>query len=447
MARPTTPTSTFPISPRSILGAFLAAVVVGLGLYWILTRPLMPSTHAGPPDFARYGGNPSSDGILPGRLSAETAWTFQVHRPLLMESEANGRVYAVSIGPAWPQDEHGTVYALGAAHGRLLWKTRLPNWVMTAPVVDQGRVFVGTGNQYFSSADSNRENVLTSSGLVRGIGPNAVYALSARTGAVLWSYPTTGEDMPTFVYNHGLLLVANGNGDVLALKAATGQLVWSTHIGSYVSMASPVLWHDELVVAGAHPYTVYALNPDTGRLLWRHPLPQVIAGLDDSSLAAGPRYAYTEATLGSWSDPVVAVYAFTPTGKVAWTRTFSPAQPPGHLPLNIEVGAPVYHDGIIYVGSPITDSEMALKAATGQVVWNRRLSGPVSSSALVAHGVALVPVGNGRVAALNARTGHVLRMTNLGGQFSATYPLLLDHTVFLTNLDGQVRAIPWNLLT
>jgi outer membrane protein assembly factor BamB len=115
---------------------------------------------------------------------------------------------------------------------------------------------------------------------------------------------------------------------------------------------------------------------------------------------------------------------------VAWTPTFAPPRPTCHLPLYIEVGAPVYHDGVVYVGSPITDSEIALKAATGQLLWQHRLSGPVSSSALVAHGVVLVPVGNGRVVALDASSGRLLRTTNLGGQFSATYPMLLDRTVF-----------------
>lgn len=439
-------TRRFPIAAVVVAGIVLVGGVVLAGR-WVLTRPKAPSTAAGPAVFARYGAGVASDGVLSGHISATTAWSFQAHRPLLMASEAAGRVYAVSVGMAWPQDQHGTVYALGAAHGRLLWKTRLANWIMTAPVVAHGRVFVGAGNQYFNPANNRRENDLTSTHLVRGIGPNAIYALSARTGQVLWTLPTRGEDMPTFVYHHGAVLAANGAGDVFAVDAATGHRLWSTHIGSYVSMASPVLWHNELIVAGAHPYAVYGVNPDTGKLLWRHLLPQVIAGLDDSSLAAGGGHVYTLATIGSWTDPAVQVYAFSPTGHLDWSRTFTAPRPTGHLPLYIEVGAPVYRHGTVYVGSPITDEEMALQADTGHVIWQRRMSAPVTSTALVAHGVVVVPVANGRVTALSAATGRLLRSTSFGGQFSATYPLLLEHTLYLTNLDGQVLAVPWRRVT
>ncbi|MCY0881231.1 MAG: PQQ-binding-like beta-propeller repeat protein, partial [Firmicutes bacterium] len=390
---------------RIFLLISIAFLVVFMALWWFFTA--QPIT--GPTTFSRYGYRSSSNAALPGAGNMAAAdWTFAAQRPLLLSSEAGGQIFSVSIGDTWPQYQHGTVYALSAKSGKLLWKTALNNWVMTAPLVADGLVFVGSGNQQWTPQENQKSLSLNTTNLVRGIGPNAIYALNEKTGKVVWKVATRGEDMPTFVYQNGVVYVANGAGNVLALSAKTGKILWKTHIVSYVSMASPVIVGNELVVGGAHPYAVYGLSLKTGKILWHHDLTQAVGGTDDCSLAAGDGLVYTAATAGSWNSPETQFYALTPQGKQVWEHTVKPPKVGDALPSNIEIGAPVYADGSVYVGSPISEEELALNAKTGTVEWHAAMPAPVASSDLVAHGTVLALTQAGQVVAIDQKTGKIL---------------------------------------
>lgn len=81
-----------------------------------------------------------------------------------------------------------------------------------------------------------------------------VVALSAATGAQMWSYLAGGHEVPPAVAN-GLVYLSQG-GNVVALDATTGDLVWR-----YANL--------HLIESGSQQ-TVYALNAATGRKLWSY---------------------------------------------------------------------------------------------------------------------------------------------------------------------------------
>lgn len=69
-----------------------------------------------------------------------------------------GTLYAETFAPS--------VIALNRRSGKLLWRTAMPNLVMTTPIVARGLVIVGTGRD--------------------------AVALDLRTGRLLWSTPIQG---------------------------------------------------------------------------------------------------------------------------------------------------------------------------------------------------------------------------------------------------------------
>lgn len=369
------------------------------------------------------------------------SWSYTAPEPLQQASIAGGVVYASGDGTS-PQD--GNIYAFDAQTGSLLWRQHLNNMSMTTPVVARGMVFVGSGNQSFTPQQQARVNILNTAHDIRGTGPSAVYALNAQTGAVLWQFSTPGEDMPSFVYNHRTLYVANGNGKVYAFDARTGTLEWELTIGSYVSMSSPVLVGNLLYVSGAHPYNLYAINVATHKLAWSVPVPHVFAGSDDSSLSYSGGRIFIEGTVGSWTKPYSVAYAFSAaSGQLLWSRTLGT----GLLPTDIEVAAPVAVKGTVYVGSPITNQEVALNAATGQVLWSFKAIGPVSESAAVVHGQVYVGDAFGMMYALNAQTGRLVAVRKIGGVLAADFPIIVGNTLYQANENGQMDALPlsdWN---
>jgi outer membrane protein assembly factor BamB len=424
---------------------YLWPVAVGVLLgYELVTIPAAsppPSTDVGARTWTKYGWDGADNPVLSGPgMSGWTAdWTVTAPEPLQQLSVVDGVVYAVGDGNG-PGD--GNLYAYDAGTGALRWETHLNNVSMTTPLVARGLVFVGTGNQFFRPRAYRRDQILAATHIVRGVGPNAVYAVDALDGHVVWQFATPGEDMATFVYRHGTLYVAGGNGRVYALDARTGRLRWSVNIGSYVSMSSPAIAGSLLLVSGAHPYTLYAVTTTPPhRVWWARPLPGVFAGSDDSSIAVSQGRIFLEGTTGNGRRSWTHVFAYSTAGRLLWNTRIGE----GPLPRNIEVGSPVVVGDRVFAGSPLDNTEAALSAATGRVLWRFRALNPVASSVVVDHGVVYVADEGGVVYALRAATGRMLMARPLGGRFAADDPVVVGNTLLLANENGQLDALPLSL--
>jgi outer membrane protein assembly factor BamB len=128
----------------------------------------------------------------------------------------------VAYGRVYIGNTDGAVYAFGAGSGRLLWARRVGTYVYTAAAVWKRRVLVGTYDGH-------------------------VLALDAATGDVRWrvSAPAAVHGAPTvldgLVYfascgtcgSHGSRYAKRGPFETFALDARTGRRVWSFPDGRY----------------------------------------------------------------------------------------------------------------------------------------------------------------------------------------------------------------------
>ena len=228
----------------------------------------------------------------------------------------------IAAGGQW--DKGGTVAAFGVGSGRRAWSTHLPDTVdLSSPVLYGGNVYVGAGG--------------------------TLYALSARTGKILWTRFLHGDTMnqngltgPVAVSGDGAYVVAaTGDGGLYAVARASGQIAWSTTLGGgiyrggvaisggigYVANGAEssegggfqlyafevgsgdVLWHQEcgddvhvtpsvgygMVFVGAINGTLHAIDAQTGEVRWVVYVPGEVWASD--ALANGVLYAGTESAL------------------------------------------------------------------------------------------------------------------------------------------------------
>ena len=159
--------------------------------------------------------------------------------------------------PPWEQSASiptGAVYALNATNGVQLWKYVTGGYgVSSCPVAIGGVVYVG-------SWDGN------------------IYALNATSGVKLWNY-TTGGAVFSSVVAGGVIYVDSSDDNVYALNATNGDRLWncitsSALLISYGGVLYPI-WSSPVVVGGAvyicsDNGTVYALNAESGTLLWNY---------------------------------------------------------------------------------------------------------------------------------------------------------------------------------
>ena len=297
----------------------------------------------------------------------------------------------------------------------------------------------------------------------------ALYALSRRTGRVLWrkKVGSLAAASPAYAHNtvYAVLLQrfkGSPGGRIIALDAANGRVRWSRKLPSRAE-SSPLIDHGR-VYFGSEDGTVYSLNARNGSVRWRfHAAGAVKAAVamdhhrnlyfgsyggrvysirarDGSqrwSAGAGgnfystPAVAYDRLYLGSTDGNV---YSFgAASGRLAWRhRTGSyvygspaVAQVPGGRPT-------------VYIGS--YDSKLyALDARTGRPRWTRSAEGKISGGTVVIGDLVFYSTLSRTTTAVGARTGDFVWRTRKG----AFNPVVSDgHRIFLMGYSSVFALKP-----
>ncbi len=356
---------------------------------------------------------------------------------------------AVVDGAVYVPNDNGYLYKLDARSGKLQWSFNAYNQLMSTPVVAHagGRelVFVGAGNSVFAYSHAKRFGV-PGAAVIRGTDVSAFDAVDAATGKLVWSHPTRGEDMPSPVYAHGLLIFGNGDGHVYALDAATGKLKWKTAIGSFVSMSSatydPV--RNVVMMGGTHPSDIYALDAATGKRLWTvHPPHIYSSSAGDGTWAVAGKLAVGQIetrragqTTTSGSEEIGIDIA---TGKVAWSTMLGTGKTP---PRNKDA-VPAVDGGVIYTGSPVTHTEYAIDASNGKIVWKARLGPGMKAAPTIVGDKVIQPTGSGKIFTLDRKHGTVTHVYDARqGGYGPQNGVAIGGTLFIGTNSGYLQAIP-----
>ncbi|HTT50002.1 MAG TPA: PQQ-binding-like beta-propeller repeat protein [Streptosporangiaceae bacterium] len=301
-------------------------------------------------------------------------WTYTVKKGGVETSPAvfHGVVYFGSTV--------GTLYALNAATGAVMCTFDAGGNIAASPVVveaaDGPVVYDGT---FPGNGAPGAEWAIHGPGSTAG-GCTADWEFTrfAVAQGGTWSSPAYDTDA------RGVPLVVFGSKDrddsVYALNARTGALVWRYRTSSAVLAdvgAPPTIsapgqngFAGGVVYVTGKDNVVYALNLTTGRLIWKYSLAAGIGDLAGAALDGSRVYVGSD-------NGIYALNAIT--GKLVWhvlaAATFygSPAVtgPPGRQVL-IDAGKA----GKLYV----------LNLATGAVLWSRQLTQQIWGSPTVSHG-------------------------------------------------------------
>jgi len=278
------------------------------------------------------------------------AWTV----PLTMSTARTDGAYATTPvivnGVVYAQDLDSDVYAISLATGKVLW------------------------THDYNSPNGGPDGVTVTGGVVYAATSHAAVALSAATGAQLWSRTLTGNDHEgidmTPGYDHGTVYVSTvpvnpavgeylggGKGILWALNARTGAPEWS--------------W-DQVQDLWGSP------GVNSGGGLWYAPSFDAQGNIYLGIANPGPLFGTTSSPLGSsrpgpdlYTDSVVKL---SPAGKLLWYYQLTPhdlydwdlQDPPV---LSTANGRPVVIDG----GK--AGILIELDAQTGKLLWQLPVGG------------------------------------------------------------------------
>jgi outer membrane protein assembly factor BamB len=316
----------------------------------------------------------------------------------------NGTVFIVGVtggAPASQTQDSGTIYALDAGTGKLKWKYVDDRYIYSEPTVANGLLYsndahgniftldINTGKLVWNYAAGTtllyQSNTIVSGNTVYVCGSDsALYALNALSGALMWKYKDAWGS-PT-VSNGMVYCISEG---IAAVDANTGVQKWKFNPSSDTSVSYPsnpsVV--NGILYVGSSDFNLYALDANTGKLLWNFPTgnvvetsPTVVNGIVYLSASAGTVYALDAITgqqLWSFyvgnsvsSSPTIAngflyfgsnnqyLYALdASTGSVKWTNSDG----------NWINESPLFFQNVIYVGAQ--DEFQAVDASTGKFIW------------------------------------------------------------------------------
>jgi polyvinyl alcohol dehydrogenase (cytochrome) len=318
---------------------------------------------------------------------------------------ANGIVYvgmtsneefAAGLNSSYPCcSVSGSVVAVSAATRKVLWTTlTVPQGYSggavwgSNPVVDEARgtVFVGTGNNYShpTSTDPNNNHA------------DSILALDVNDGHIKWATRLMDWNQPGVVngsddWNTACFLPPFTNcpsspGPDYDFGSAPNEITYQTSNGPKT-----------IIGAGQKSGIYYALDPDTGAVLWATQVGpgSSLGGIEWGSATDGKRiyvaianlYAIPYGPQGAWKAGSWA--ALDPaTGEIQWQIP----DPNGA----IDIGPMTVVNGVVYAGSmgfstpataPQPPTMFALDATNGKTLWSFSPGSSVNAGATIVNGI------------------------------------------------------------
>ena len=278
----------------------------------------------------------------------------------------SGTVYAVN--------GESEILALDAATGGVRWRKDIGVPARSAPTVAEGRIFLTT-------IDSR------------------LLALSVEDGRQLWAYQAAGAatsvlGAPPPAHAQGIVVAGFGSGEIAAVRAENGSVVWTDGLGISRGRSSlvdflairgaPIINNGQVFATGMGGITI-AVDLTTGRRVWE----RRVASANTPWLAGNWLY------LISLNQELTAINA--EDARVAWITQLPRWEKPEKKKDGITWYGPTMAGGRLLVTA--TDKIfLSLDPRTGAVLAQQTLSdGPAPLTPVVADGAVLVVTDDGRL--------------------------------------------------
>jgi outer membrane protein assembly factor BamB len=376
---------------RILLGGLILVAVVVLGAVFLArlrqppdvrgsstaefvttTAPVVPEKVAEPGiAWPMYGYSPNRLRVGPGKQRPPFHQVWLFHALQLLEFPP-----AIGYGRLYFANAHGTVFAVDAKTGKLVWKRQTGRCQASSPAIDRHLV-------YFTFLGTCSGKVRSNDGLL--------VAYAAKTGKIEWQRRLGQSESSPVVYR-GHVYVGDWTGAVSSFVARTGKLIWK--FTSTGKVKSAVAISGNRLYFGSYSHEVYALNLSTGKLIW-HAAAQNRGFRSQGTFYSGPAVAYGRVYIGSTDGKV---YSFgAASGKLRWVTSTG----------NWVYSSPAVWEQRVYAGS-YSGSFYCFDAATGVVKWRFKANGKISGSPTIIDGIVYFATFAKRTYGLDAKTGKQL---------------------------------------
>jgi outer membrane protein assembly factor BamB len=313
--------------------------------------------------------------VISGLMLITTTLNAQVE--LAWKYKTEGRVYSTPLiddGSVYFGSGDQNIYALNEANGELLWKFKTEGKVHSSPAVHGQTVLAG-------SQDGN------------------LYCLDKLSGELKWKFESRGEKMyglwdyylssPTVA--DGMVYWGSGDGSLYAINPVNGTKLWEFTTGDIVH-ATPVV-DEESVYIGSFDGKLYKLNKYNGSLIWEFDTIGAYffpKGEIQRGVTVHEGFVY----FGSRDYNLYVLDK--KTGKGAWNYR----QPRGWI-----IATPTLYKDHVYFGSSDAHKFFCYSTKTADLVWEKELSMRVYGTALAHDDEVIFGTFDGKLISADYLTG------------------------------------------
>ncbi len=189
----------------------------------------------------------------------------------------------------------------------------------------------------------------------------------------------------------GIIYWGCGDGHLYAINPDTGELVWKYQTGGVVH-ASPVFHEDAVLIGGFDGY-FYSISKTTGSLNWKFKT----VGATYFPVGEIQKAALIKDGVAYFGSRDYNMYAIdVKSGRGRWNIK----QPRGWI-----IAAPIEHKGKIYFGTSDAHIFLCMDKNNGQEVWQKKLSMRVYGSAIVKDDVIYFGTFDGKLYGVDHSSG------------------------------------------
>jgi outer membrane protein assembly factor BamB len=255
---------------------------------------------------------------------------------------------------------------------------------------------------------------------------------TSHQGSLLWLNYTGGSDSSLAATNDSLYQ-KNIYGDVLALRATTGELSWTCYIGAgmWMFLSSPVIANDKVYFSCENGsfYCFDVHNAKDPRILWRNSL--------YGAMKSSPAIVNDTLIVGSNDGNVTCLNGSR--GKRLWSFHTNDEvwSSPSILNDRVFIGS---NDGTLYC-LPLKDPNGDGIITYAEIHWGYHTNGPVHSSPAVAYGNVFFGSDDGNLYCLDASTGTLKWSFPTGGPIYSSPAVTANGLVYIGSTDMILYCI------
>jgi outer membrane protein assembly factor BamB len=339
---------------------------------------------------------------------------------------------APSPNQDWPQ---AGGYANHAMHHMRIGKALQESWS-----IDIGR---GTNDEERLMA----QPIVAENRLFTMDAETIVSAYNFKNGEEIWSSEITPKDEDDYhingglAYENGKIFATTGFGQVVALEARTGKVLWRRSVGAPLRTAPTARGNRVFAITVTNK--LYALHGQTGAALWTH------SGIEEATnlLGGGSPAVDSGVVVAPYSSGELVALKVE-NGQELWADSLAGGrQAHGSSTLSTIRGRPIIDRGIVFAISN-SGQFAAINLRTGRRIWERGVGG--IESPWIAGDYLFVLSNNTDLLALGRLNGRIYWVTALPewedpedhqGKITWTGPILASDRLIVAGSNGEAVSL------